>query len=422
MQSQSPVEIIVRLPEGPNEGLDLATAFKRQPDKVRDALLEAIRQIGLRSADVELLKIHVAFESAQKNRFSEPRDLRPVLEACREGKLKDSTEGLFYEYREEYGIVALSTASRIDNRLLRDIDQLPVEDRIKLIHDIRIPEKAAISDFVDDFKKTEKSFVSDPPPQFKRPRMRKKGQPSSKTIAQPSQSPHSQPADYTLSDSDQRNKRRRSNSTSNEPAQRAFQVGVGASPLREYRLILPPILLDDPQALPNHQSYPHTRANGYISGSNYTHIDQQPLSDRERQRAPLQLPKPQVFPQQPPAGLEGEWELTDNDFVTDRYPLYDPQQPPPTGFEEGWELRDSDFVTDRYPLYDPQQPPPTGIEEGWELRDNEFVSDRYPLYDPQQPPPTGIEEGWELRDNEFVSDRYPLYDPQQPPPTGLEGR
>jgi hypothetical protein len=75
-----------------------------------------------------------------------------VLEACRQGKLKKKTEGLFYEYGGEYGVVALSVATRPDARLFREIDPLPAEELIKLVQNvIRIPQKATIVEFIEEF-------------------------------------------------------------------------------------------------------------------------------------------------------------------------------------------------------------------------------------------------------------------------------
>jgi hypothetical protein len=66
MQSQSPAKIILRLQEWPDEDLDVAEAFAKRPDEVRDALLQAIRQVELPRTDITLLGIENVFHSTLK--------------------------------------------------------------------------------------------------------------------------------------------------------------------------------------------------------------------------------------------------------------------------------------------------------------------------------------------------------------------
>jgi hypothetical protein len=72
MEVHSPVKLTFRLQERPDEVLDLATAFSKQPDEVRAALLDAIRQVELRSIDIELLRI----ENISR--------LKPITQDCRQ--------------------------------------------------------------------------------------------------------------------------------------------------------------------------------------------------------------------------------------------------------------------------------------------------------------------------------------------------
>lgn len=79
--------------------------------------------------------------------------MRLVLEACRQGKVKNQTERLFFEHGEEYRVVALSIATKQnDHRLFREIDPLLDEALIKLVKNVkRIPKKATIVKFIEYF-------------------------------------------------------------------------------------------------------------------------------------------------------------------------------------------------------------------------------------------------------------------------------
>ena len=146
MEVRSRVRLNFRLQERPDEVLDLATAFSKQPDEVRAALLDAIRQVELRSIDIELLRIENIFrlklitqDSRQDSAYwRAPTLLRPVLEACRQGKIKARTERFFYEYAQEEGIIKLAIATNGENNTLhRDLDALSDEDLIRLVQSVK---------------------------------------------------------------------------------------------------------------------------------------------------------------------------------------------------------------------------------------------------------------------------------------------
>lgn len=160
MQPQSPVEIVLRLQESPNEDLDVASAFAKHPDVVRQALLEAVRHVKLRSIEITLLQIENAFRSAVDQPWAEPKILRPVLEACRQGKVKSRPEKLFFEHGKEYGVVLLCLATKSDgHRLFREIDRLKDEELIRLIkHVNNIPKKALILGVVAEFVGTSRMY------------------------------------------------------------------------------------------------------------------------------------------------------------------------------------------------------------------------------------------------------------------------
>lgn len=63
-QPTARAKVILRLQEAPNEDLSVNTAFVKQPKVVQDALLEAIRQVPLRSINITLLRIQNEFLSA----------------------------------------------------------------------------------------------------------------------------------------------------------------------------------------------------------------------------------------------------------------------------------------------------------------------------------------------------------------------
>lgn len=152
--AQSLVKVVLRFQESPSEDLDVATAFTKQPDIVREALLEAIRHFQLPSIDITLLRIENIFRSTLKTALTVPNTLRPILEACRQGKLQHRTEKLFFEHGKEYGIALLCVVTRDkENRLLfREIDPLQDDELIMLIKNINnLPKKASIVEFIEEF-------------------------------------------------------------------------------------------------------------------------------------------------------------------------------------------------------------------------------------------------------------------------------
>jgi hypothetical protein len=153
LQPRTPFKVFLRVQESPDEDLSVDAAFAKQPDAVRDALLEAIRLVPLRSTDITLLRIENTFLSALKRPWKEPHGLRLVLESCRQGKIENRTERLFLKHGKEYGIVVLGVGTKQDDhRLFRDIDPLPEEDLIRLIENVqRFPKKASITAFLEEF-------------------------------------------------------------------------------------------------------------------------------------------------------------------------------------------------------------------------------------------------------------------------------
>lgn len=139
-----------------DEDLSVNAAFAKQPEVVRDALLQAICQVPLRRVDITLLQIQNEFLSALEKPWKEPRGLQLVLESCRQGKIKHRTECLFLEHGKEYGIVVLGIGTKDDDhRLFRDIDPLPDEDLLRLIKNVQaFPVKASIVEYLEAFARS----------------------------------------------------------------------------------------------------------------------------------------------------------------------------------------------------------------------------------------------------------------------------
>jgi len=155
---------------------DVAAAYKSRPDDVRDQLLQAIRHVELRQSDILLLQIESKFRSALKAPWKESKNLKIILEACRQGKIDSHTEGLFYQHGKTYAVIALAIASKPDPRIFYDIESLAYEDKVKLVCNITTnPQRATITEFIEDFDNAPRTFVSDNPPLLPRPRSRKKG-------------------------------------------------------------------------------------------------------------------------------------------------------------------------------------------------------------------------------------------------------
>lgn len=151
-QHPAPVQVILRLPKSPDEDLSVDAAFAQHPQAVRDALVEAILHVSLRSADIALLRIGNAFQSALKRPWKEPYGLRLVLESCRQGKIENRTERLFLKHGGEYSIVVLGIGTKEeDHRLFRDIDALSDDDLTRLIRYVQnLPKKASIVGFLEE--------------------------------------------------------------------------------------------------------------------------------------------------------------------------------------------------------------------------------------------------------------------------------
>jgi hypothetical protein len=139
MEVHSPVRLTFRLQKRPDEVLDLATAFSKQPDEVRAALLDAIRQVELRSIDIELLRIENMFRLKLITQdWRAPNSLWAVLEACSHGKFNARSARFFYESDQEEGIIKLAIATNgEDNTLHRDLDALSDEDLIRLVQSVK---------------------------------------------------------------------------------------------------------------------------------------------------------------------------------------------------------------------------------------------------------------------------------------------
>ena len=174
MSSQPPVQLIIRF-QGNEEGLDVAEAFAQRPKDVRDAILDAVRLTKPSKNDINLLAIESSFWYSLENveeKWGEPRVFRSVLDACRQGCLKDKTEGLFYDLGGAADLIALAVATvRHKNTLHRPIDALPVDELKQLIkHVHKIPKGEVIDDLAAIYMRSKPRHVSNPPPQLARPR------------------------------------------------------------------------------------------------------------------------------------------------------------------------------------------------------------------------------------------------------------
>jgi len=354
----------------------VAAAFAKRPQVVRDALLEAIRHVQLRTTDINLLRIESAFHSTLKKPWKEPKNLRPVLEACRQRKLKSKTESLFFEHGEESGVVALCVATnQDDHKLFREIDPLPDDELIKLVRNVQtIPKRAALVEFVEEFVQSPKGIVSDPPPRLPRPRTRRKGHVSLAEI-----SPSPPPANPDSSNISQRNKRRRLGSVSDTIAQGLPRVESRLPsaddniPSAVSRPLPPPPTFPLQSALSNYPS---------LSISKHANIQQQSLSGQEEERwsmppttgSHISINNPQ---QSQMMSLEEPWEfaVAEGEFTRGRPRRYDPGQPQ-------WEFTGGEFTQGRPYRYDPE-PLRIGQEAQWLFMEQEFTQGRPDRYDPQ---------------------------------------
>lgn len=139
----------------------MASALAIQPDAVRDALLDAIRHTEPSSTDISLLHIEEEFRSALALRWREPTNLRLVLESCRQSKIENRTERLFFEYGGDWGIVLLGLGTKQNrHRLFREIDLLPDDALIKLVKNVTsLPKTFSADEFLKEFAKSPQSMV-----------------------------------------------------------------------------------------------------------------------------------------------------------------------------------------------------------------------------------------------------------------------
>lgn len=178
MSSQPSVQITLRF-QGSEEDLDVAGAFAKRPDEVRVAILDAVRLIKPREKDINLLTVESNFRHSleeEEDKWVEPKVLRSVLDACRQGHLKDKTEGRFYELGGAAAVIALCVATNRRNLvLLRLIDALAKEELNGLIdHVNKLPKGDAIAALAAKYNRSKLGCVSNPPPQFVRPRSQRR--------------------------------------------------------------------------------------------------------------------------------------------------------------------------------------------------------------------------------------------------------
>ncbi|KFY67301.1 hypothetical protein V497_00414 [Pseudogymnoascus sp. VKM F-4516 (FW-969)] len=165
--------------QGSEENLDVAGAFAKQPDEVRVAILDAVRLIQPPETDINLLKIESNFWYSLKemnNKWVEPKVLQSVFDACRQGHLKDKTEGRFHEVGGAAAVIALAVATTGRRMtLLRFIDALPKEELAELIdHVNKMPKGDSIAELAAKYNESERERVSNPTPQLMRPRSTRK--------------------------------------------------------------------------------------------------------------------------------------------------------------------------------------------------------------------------------------------------------
>ncbi|PVH75967.1 hypothetical protein DL98DRAFT_574728 [Cadophora sp. DSE1049] len=383
MQSSSPARVVFRFENSPDEDLEVAAAFAQRPDAVRDALLEALRHVQLRSIDITLLRIEDVFRSTLKEKWREPRILRPVLEACRQGKLNSRTESLFFEYGKEYGVVALSVATREDGyKLFREIDALSDDELVKLVNAVEtIPKRPAILEFIQEFVQSPESVVSDPPPHLPRPRTRRAG-----TTASPG---YTNPVSSNII---QHNKRRKLGSALENTTQGPSSLGSRLPPIVDITTACRPLPL--PLNFPLQPALLNYHS---LQRSNHATIPKQPSPGQGQQWA-LQTTAPSLVPGDPQqsqmTGLEEQWDLEEELFIQGRPGRYDP------GLQEDpWALEQSD----------PQQSQMVSLEQ-WELTEADFTQGRPCRYEPQ-PPQVGQEQ-WLFPGEAFTQGRPDRYDPR----------
>jgi hypothetical protein len=116
-----------------DQELNILTAFAKNPKRVREELLEAIRHVELEESDINLLLMERIFKSALKKPSSVTAEhMMGALESFRCDD-PNSISFLFYEHGRTYGIVIYILTTSADSGLLARLEQLPHQDQILLV-------------------------------------------------------------------------------------------------------------------------------------------------------------------------------------------------------------------------------------------------------------------------------------------------
>ncbi|KFY80218.1 hypothetical protein V499_00892 [Pseudogymnoascus sp. VKM F-103] len=449
---QSTPKLILRLHDSSGNDFDVAEAFSTHPSDVRDALLEAIREVELRQADISMLQIEYLFKIILPY-WKEVKTLGPVLEACHNGSVNSAIEALFYKHGGDFGVVALALVANKDPKIFSQIDELEEKEQTKLIQNVvknnRQTERVAC--FIRDFNKSPSMLlfhhcphanalkgetILDPPPRLRRPRIRRKGFQSNRASGSPM---HTEPSDVGRD-----SKRRRVDATipaCNNLAPMPFyadQHHAGSiaqisrpSPIASTLSAVQ--LNSQPTAVGISKADSHTNSHG---------IEQQLASQQKRHVAApyihqsrVRTPQPTLpsisFLAQPrqhfaqPEQRHRQLQTMDRgqgahleipDFVVPQLPQLDlrdwPEQA--TGGNEQIEINYHEFAQRQLDLRDwPEQA--TGENEQLEINYHEFAQRQLDLRDwPEQA--TGENEQLEINYHEFAQRQLDLRDwPEQAP-------
>ncbi|KAE9364279.1 hypothetical protein N431DRAFT_563623 [Stipitochalara longipes BDJ] len=130
--------------------LDIPTAFAKNPKKIREELLEAIRQVELEESDINLLLMERIFKSALKRPGSVTAEqMMGALESFRPDD-PNSIGSLFYEHGRIYGIAIFVLATSVDSGLPARLEQLPRKDQILLVRRLTDQPPRDLSNFLSD--------------------------------------------------------------------------------------------------------------------------------------------------------------------------------------------------------------------------------------------------------------------------------
>lgn len=132
----SSVKLLCRSELWDDQDLDLNTAFKRRPDVVREALLEAFRQTGVAFSmrGIRMLWIEQTFRTALGGASKlRDRNMLSMIISCCSGDLGRIVGGIFYEYGLTYGLVLLAIAMQETPGILQEIGRLSRKDQIHLV-------------------------------------------------------------------------------------------------------------------------------------------------------------------------------------------------------------------------------------------------------------------------------------------------